>query len=176
MLLLGSLFFIGFQLNRGAAFTINFLAVQALEDPYIPLPDIIHVYTPKINVMVPDFFLAISSLYMLICYNYWYEVEQNLWTLAICIILRSFSVFFTIMPTCMPEPTNTVKSAYENLFLSTHDLMFSGHSLFFICISNITQTSIIKYIGPFLLVMARQHYTIDVIGSGLVYYYVFNNI
>ena len=177
MLVLASLFFLGFQMNRAASFAINFLAEQALEDPYNPLPDIIHIYTPKISTIAPDLFLSTSFLYSVFNYNTWVDLDQNLWTLAICIILRSFSIFLTIMPTCMPEPRKIIqKTMYEKLFLSSHDLMFSGHSLFFICISNITQTPMIKYTGPLLLVIARQHYTIDVLGAGLVYYYVYNNI
>jgi hypothetical protein len=76
----------------------------------------------------------------------------------------------------MPEPTLKINNYYENTLLSTHDLMFRGHSLFFICLSNITQTPIIKLIGPLLLVVARQHYTIDVIGSGLIYYFIYREI
>jgi len=68
------------------------------------------------------------------------------------------------------------KSIYESFFLSTHDLMFSGHSLFFIGIGNMLNIFLINYIGPFLLIISRQHYTIDVIVSGLVYYYIYSKI
>ena len=50
------------------------------------------------------------------------------------------------------------------------DLMFSGHSLFFIASGNMLNNNYIKILGPFLLVVARYHYTIDVCVSGLVYF------
>ena len=56
----------------------------------------------------------------------------------------------------MPKPIKT-GNIYTKLFLSTHDLMFSGHSLFFISIGNMLNSHFIKVFGPFLLVIARQH-------------------
>ena len=93
MLILASLFFAGFYLNKGAAFAVNFVAEQALEDPYNALPDIIHIYTPKINIYIPDTFLLLCFVYSLSFAGDFHELEQNMWTLATCIIIRSISVF-----------------------------------------------------------------------------------
>ena len=35
---------------------------------------------------------------------------------------------------------------------------------------------LIAIIGPLLLVISRQHYTIDICGSGLIYYYIWSKI
>ena len=79
------------------------------------------------------------------------------------------------MPTCMPKPNKT-ENIYTKWFISTHDLMFSGHSIIFISIGNMLNNNFIKIVGPFLLVVARYHYTIDVCVSGLVYFFIYNNI
>jgi hypothetical protein len=70
-------------------------------------------------------------------------------------------------------PPSTI---YSKLFLSTHDLMFSGHAIIFIGIGQIWNNITIQVVGPLLLVLARQHYTIDVCVSGLVYYCIFKQL
>ena len=150
-------------------------AETLLTQPYQPLPDIIHNIFPQINVLIPDYFLLICLCLIIYNIDSLVEFNRNLLSLAICTIIRSFSVFFTIMPTCMPKPT-TKKNFYTRYFLSTHDLMFSGHSLFFIAIGNMLNNIFISIIGPLLLVISRQHYTIDICGSGLIYYYIWSKI
>ena len=72
------------------------------------------------------------------------------------------------------------------LFLSTHELMFSGHTIFMsflgsTCFLIRTQSLLVHYIlvstGAFLrfvlplsLVAAKQHYTVDVIVAMIVYH------
>jgi len=52
--------------------------------------------------------------------------------------------------------------------------MFSGrHSIIFIGIGNIINSKIVIILGPFLSICSRQHYTIDVCVSGLMYYTVY---
>ena len=75
----------------------------------------------------------------------------------------------------MPKPDQN-QNLYTQFFVSTHDLMFSGHSLFFIAIGSMLNNFFIQIIGPFLLVISRQHYTIDVCVSGLIYYYIYSKI
>lgn len=165
---------LGISMNICSSYAVYFIAVQAIEDPFTPLPDLLHVYTPKINTYIPDYFLGLSILYALLFYNNEYHnIEENLWTFANCVMLRSFSVFLTIKPTCMPENKKLYQSYYSSLFHTTHDLMFSGHTLCFAFIGYITQTPTVYYIGPTLLVLARQHYTIDAIMAGLVYNYMY---
>lgn len=155
-----------------AAFT-QLVALRLIEEPYEALPDIVHIFTPKINSFIPDYFLGSSVAYTLICYNNLEDVEKNLSVFVVCLYLRSITMFLTIMPTCMPYIQPVKQSYYSSLFHTSHDLMFSGHSLCFFLIGNITNTPIINYVGPFLLVVARQHYTIDVLVSALVYNYVY---
>jgi hypothetical protein len=73
----------------------------------------------------------------------------------------------------MSKP-NKKETYYKKLFLSTHDLMFSGHTCIFMFFGKIIGGHIgiiIGYLTPVLLVMARQHYTIDILVSMIVYNY-----
>lgn len=143
--------FFGFCLNTISSFYVKKRAEKLLNQPYVPLPDILHSILPKINTLIPDYFLffCICLIFNKSILN---NFENNLLILGLCLILRSFTVFITIMPTCMPKPdTNNI---YSSLFVSTHDLMFSGHTIFFICVANIIDNLSIKIIGPLLLIMA----------------------
>ena len=169
--------FTGFCLNIIAVPQVRKRAELLLRYPYSPLPDIIHINFPRIPHFIPDYFLWLCGCVAIFNYNYLIFIEKNLLCLGFCTIIRSFSMFLTIMPTCMPMPFNEVNTTYYyKWFLSTHDLMFSGHSLIFIFIGNILNNNFIKITGPLVLVMARYHYTIDVCVSGLVYFFVYSNI
>ena len=164
---------IGFFLNAISSGYVQRRAESLLINPYLPLPDIIHSNFPKINTLTPDYFLLFCISASIFNYSSLKDVERNVLCLGLCSIIRSFSVFLTIMPTCMPKPKpRSNPDMYTRFFVSTHDLMFSGHTLFFIAIGNVLDTWYIQIVGPFLLVISRQHYTIDVIASGLVYFYI----
>ena len=169
--------FVGMCLNAITVGKVRKRAELLLIEPYLPLPDIIHNNIPKIPMFIPDYFLFICGGVTMFNYNSLVHIEKNLLCVGLCTIIRSFSVFITVFPSCMPKPDDKVESnIYKNLFLSTHDLMFSGHSLFFISIGNMLNNDFIKIFGPLLLVVARYHYTIDVCVSGLVYFFVYTNI
>lgn len=167
--------FIGFFLNSISSVCVRKRAERLLIHPYLPLPDLIHSYFPKINTFIPDYFLSWCISVSIYYYYSLINIEKNMLCVGICTIIRSFSVFFTIMPTCMPKPTIN-SNGYTRLFVSTHDLMFSGHSLFFIAIGNMLNNVYIQIIGPFLLIISRQHYTIDVCVSGLIYFYIYSKL
>ena len=166
--------FLGFCMNTISSFYVRKRAEKLLNEPYKPLPDILHTFLPKINKFIPDYYLFLCICFSLTTCNL-INFNSNLLCLGICLVLRSFTVFITIMPTCMPEPKKN-KNMYEQLFVSTHDLMFSGHTLFFICLGNIINNLIIQVLGPLLLIMARQHYTIDILASALVYDFFYRRI
>lgn len=167
--------FIGFCLNTISSVYVCKRAESLLVNPYLPLPDLIHSYFPKINTLIPDYFLFVCICVAIFYYSTLLYIEKNILCVGICTIIRSFSVFLTIMPTCMPKPKKN-KNIYTKIFLSTHDLMFSGHTLFFIAIGNMLNNFFIQIFGPFLLVISRQHYTIDVCVSGLIYFYIYSKI
>ena len=172
ILLLGGLT-IGILVNFMSAMFTQLVAIRLMDDPYSPLPDLIHLTTPLINKYMPDYFLGASALYAITSFDDLEDVEKNLSVLVSCLYIRSITMFLTMMPTCMPYSEPTQCSFYGSLFHTSHDLMFSGYSLCFFLIGNITNTPVINYLGPFLLVVARQYYTIDVFISALVYNYVY---
>ena len=77
------------------------------------------------------------------------------------------------MPTCVPQPKEEEKNIYKKFFLSTHDLMFSGHALFFISFGKMQQNIIFEYFCPIILIISRQHYTVDIFVSFLTYNYIY---
>tara|TARA_S200000501_G_C20327672_1_gene527347 strand:- start:19 stop:555 length:537 start_codon:yes stop_codon:yes gene_type:complete len=169
------LFIIVLFLNIISSSKVKIKAECLLKNPYTPLPDLIHNIIPKIPTKIPDYFLFICIFITIFNYKTLLNIKKNLLCISLCFIVRSFSVFFTIMPTCMEKPKK-ISNIYDKIFLSTHDLMFSGHSLFFIGIGNMLNSYLIKYLGALLLIISRQHYTIDVFVSGLVYFFVYTNI
>lgn len=168
---------IGIYLNAISSEYVKQRAIKLLKNPYTPLPDIIHYYTPHINLIIPDIFLLCSTMFALYNYKTLINVKKILLCLGICTICRAITLNLTIMPTCMSESKDKDKdNFYSRYFHSTHDLMFSGHTLFFIAISDLLSIMPIKIIGSILLIMSRQHYTIDVLVSWLVYYNVLHII
>ena len=146
MKLIIALICIGFILNLISSHYVHKNAMELLKEPYVPLPDIVHRNLPKINLCVPDFFLVFCIFVAIFYYSSLVNVNKNLLCIGICLIIRSVSMFFTIMPTCVPESNNSDKSFYEKCFHTDHDLMFSGHTLFFIAIGNMLNNIFIKLI------------------------------
>lgn len=155
-------------------------ALKHFIHPYSSLYDIIQVHTEPMYYHIPDIILLVLLSWMIICNAFLYveDIAENLWCFSLSFILRSLFTQLTIFPSCVPslEPTKYLK---PELFCGTHDLMFSGHTTFFMFYGSLIECVIprviIKYVLPFLLVTSRQHYTIDVIVSMLVYnliYYV----
>jgi len=167
--------FLGFVMNIMSSIYVRNRAEKLLKDPYIPLPDIIHDTFPKIPILIPDYFLLFCFCLSIFHHSSLIHIEKNILCIGICTIMRSFSVIMTTMPTCMPIPKKT-ENIYIKLFHSPHDLMFSGHSLFFIAFANMMNLYFVKIVGPLLLIISRQHYTIDIFGSHLVYYFVYTNL
>jgi hypothetical protein len=143
---------------------------EACLHPYHPLPDILHEYIPRVNTHLPDYLLLILILYCIITRQY-ITIEQ-LNSLLLSLSIRPIFVCVTTIPTCMDKPNDKL-SLYDTLFVSTHDLMFSGHTCLFgfigIVIGGYTGF-IIQYILPLTLIAARQHYTMDVLVAMVVYH------
>ena len=181
------LLMLSLALNTYSATHVKYIAEKRMAQPYTPLPDIIHDYCPPIPSYTPDILLGI-----LIYYTFWIndtllEVERNINCFLYASLLRSIFIHATIFPTCISKPKAIVKrtlynpiylltTTYSKLFLSTHDLMYSGHTLVFMLVGKMMNQQIIQYICPFTLVCARQHYTIDVCVSILVYNYIYHII
>lgn len=149
------------------------------------LPDIFHNNIPNINYYIPDIIIFPIGLIALIkiisigCDN----IEINMISLIYSMLLRSIVVPMTIMPSTRNKVTN--ENIYEKLFLSSHDFMFSGHTIFYIFFGKIIEECyqynmicfimgrFIQFFIPILSIISRQHYTIDVIMSMVVYRYFY---
>ena len=175
------LFLLDIYLNILAAKNSKKIAEKTLEKPYQPIYDIIQCYTTQINLHIPDYLLCFSFLcasikyWIIPCDNFY--LYLNLDSLLYSYLLRSITTQLTIIPTCMPKPSSKF---YNHSWLwSTHDLMFSGHTIAFIFFGKILEEKeililsiggkLIQFIFPLSLVLARQHYTNDIIVSMIVY-------
>tara|TARA_B100000575_G_C22786555_1_gene465644 strand:- start:70 stop:600 length:531 start_codon:yes stop_codon:yes gene_type:complete len=141
-----------------------------IKEPYKALPDILHNILPVIHVNIPDYLLLLLFLQFMFTYTGEYNYEPLLYSL----LLRPLFVISTTLPTCMKCIDHKELSYYNQLFVSSHDLIYSGHTLFFLFFGksyggNIGLT--IQYIMPISLISSRQHYTIDVLVSFIVYNY-----
>ena len=84
----------------------------------------------------------------------------------------------------MPKPRNNT-NYYSQIFTSTHDLMYSGHTILFIFLGKIVEEDyysniflylsgkVIQFIFPISLILSRQHYTNDIVVSIIVYNFFF---
>ena len=165
------------------------IAEQCLERPYIPVYDIIHMRIKRWNVHVPDYLLVFSGIcniikYILMKYPYKsQDIDKNISILTYSLLLRSVTTRLTIVPTCMEKQITETKISYKKIFTSTHDLMFSGHTIVFIFLGRLIEedykkniyffsiSCIIQYLFPISLILSRQHYTIDIVVATIVYNY-----
>jgi hypothetical protein len=157
-------------MNRAAASYARRRAITRLSEPYAALPDILHDNLPHIDLHIPDYLLAAT----LLCLGIKPMNYRAFNCLLRCLTLRPIFVCLTTFPTCMPRPVpDARKNVYSALFLSTHDLMFSGHTCLFLFSGSVIGGPVgrfIKYVLPLSLIASRQHYTIDVIVSMLTYH------
>jgi len=162
------------QLFIYGAKNIKEKAELRLKNPYEPLPDIIHDNIPVINFYMPDKFILLLIILVIINIYSLNDLYKNFICMLICLIIRAFVIRFTILPSCIPlNIINKKQSFYDKMFLSSHDLMFSGHTIYYFFFGNILNLNIIKVIGSFLSIASRQHYTIDVFVAGIIYNYVY---
>jgi len=127
------------------------------------LPDVLHQLIKPIPHYVPDILLVLSLLGLIFQKLNWGSITDTIDYSAKCLMIRSLTTIVTTIPSCVPDDTLTGK----------YDLMFSGHTILFQAIANLYELQfmsfIIKWIFPFTLVLARQHYTNDVVVAMAVY-------
>ena len=152
-------------------------AEKYLDNAYSPLPDIIQEKFPDLDIKVPDkllFTTILSTIVFVLWNDNFIIVNEQLFVLLTALSIRSFFCCLTILPaSCIPIHKCT--SLYDKLCLSTHDLMFSGHTCFFIFMGKIINGYtgyIVGYIFPITLIMSKIHYSIDVFVSMFVYNYI----
>jgi len=150
----------------------GFASKRAKRIPDQPLPDILHEILPRLNNHIPDHLLLLCVIYI---FMYRFPVSSsNIIRLLTCLTVRPIFICLTSFPTCyhpVVEKEKT-KSIYSKLFLSQHDLMFSGHTCWFIFFGHVIKGmlgKVVQFLFPLTLVAARYHYTIDVVVAMLVY-------
>ncbi len=174
--------------NHQSAKKCQALAVKYLEKPYTPLYDVVHHNTHAINFHFPDYLLAVSfvaavvkNLILPVDYS---VIDKYSECLLHSFFLRAVMLQLTILPACREkQPHPKERSQVWFLLDSTHDLMYSGHTTWFIFFGHLIIDEhiglhvlglIMQYVFPIFLILARQHYTIDVIVSMLVFYWMAN--
>lgn len=167
-------------LNIKAKNFVKKKAEETMIHPYEPLPDTIHLVSPKIPLHTGDYIMFITSIYTIFQY---FSIGLNDWLLNVhclmySLLLRPFFICSTIFPSCLSKPTGKM-NFYDNCLVSTHDFMFSGHTCVFTflgkCVGGI-MGNLIQFFFPFIIIMARAHYTIDVLVSITVYNFFYNFI
>ena len=130
---------------------------------HTPLPDILHQITSPISHYIPDILLIFSLAGLIVQKLNWSNIIDAIDHSSKCLMVRSLTTVVTTIPSCVPD----------NVLTGKYDLMFSGHTILFQAIASLydlqAMSFIIKWIFPFTLVLARQHYTNDVIVAMAVY-------
>ena len=159
------------------------IAENNLKNPYNALPDIIHRNIKHIPFYYPDRFMYFLILLTIIQLPFLIKtisiifLKKLVLCVGLCLILRAIIMNLTIFPSCIPKDRIDKKLClYDSIFLSSHDLMFSGHTIFYIFFSHLLNNNLIQIIGPFLSIASRQHYTIDVFVSFIVFYLIYQNL
>ena len=155
--------------NCAAAAIAHARATRYLAHPYKPLPDVLHQILPRLPMHTPDYCLLIC-LFVVACGGYPVSA-RHLKQLLCTLSLRPMFIMATTLPTCMPEPPKK-RTWYSQLFLSSHDLIFSGHTCLFQFAGVVTGGSlgnVLRFVFPITLISAHQHYTIDVMVAMCVY-------
>lgn len=164
---------IGFFLWGIAVVFVNHLAskfasTRALLIQNKPLPDILHDVFPKIHYHLPDYLLLSCFLYTYFNFQVHYI---DIFRLLCSLSLRPIFICLTTFPASDQEERKN-PSFYDKIFLSKHDLMFSGHTCCFQFFGSVIggyEGHCVRWLLPLSLIAARQHYTIDVVVAMLVY-------
>ena len=123
-----------------------------------PLPDIVHQHTPVAPLWAPEVMLIVSTV-MAVSEVTWSEMHREARRLGLSFAMRAVTTQVTVIPT--PVPTGSYCFGW--------DLFVSGHTLLFASASAVLQQMWPLVIGGAMLVVSRQHYTIDVVGGIMVY-------
>jgi hypothetical protein len=140
---------------------------HAAEDGPPALYDIVHARIPAIPTIVPDVLLVacVVAAAVVALPHRARPILGLVRRVAYILCVRGITVSVTAFPTCVPEGG----------VHSRHDLMFSGHTVLFqalgdiVALENEAVGALIKWACPVSLVVARQHYTADVVVAAAVY-------
>ena len=124
------------------------------------LYDVLHDRCPPLPVYLPDILLALTSLYVI-----WLDEFSGLQVekVVACLAIRAFTCSATRLPTPVPKEP----------WRSQHDLMFSGHTVCFMALADVingTFGAVVRWVFPVTLILARQHYTSDVLVAMAIFH------
>jgi len=150
------------------------------------LPDIIHRHLPAINakfILFPDIaliFWCIFTASAMYYTNNTYAMRHLLLAHGTIVLMRALCVGVTLFPTPLPDNISFKQCYlirwYVAVVVSRNDLMFSGHTALYVLLG-CTWTTYLNvgsmfycimiwtavFILSLSLIMARQHYTVDVL-------------
>jgi len=160
--------------NCIAAWIARDRATRLLARPFEALPDLLQHHLPRLTTHTPDYVLL--ACLCVVASHYYAVEERHVKALLQTLSLRPIFVVCTTLPSCMTEQRHASSSIYSKLFLSSHDLMFSGHTAIFqFCgvVLGGPLGQVMRYLLPFVLVAGRQHYTMDVLVAIAIFHAVF---
>ena len=150
-------------LNHLASRATTARSLRMTGDRFAPLPDLGFDLLPALHVRLPDLALAFLLVWTTwVCVANKINTTAHLFVLGATYTLRAFIVVLTIPPSPLDPSTSS--------WVGTHDLMYSGHCLFyFTCLSLLGSPPWLYVVFALTLVASRQHYTVDVVMSWIVW-------
>ena len=156
-------YLITFKLNH----TINHVYLTYSQmispEPYSRIPDILHYMLPEINRTISIKMFGTNVAYLFFSYVYndtdtsLINLQENTLTLITCIVVNTFIPFLTIAPACIREDNKP---------------LINQLAVYFAFLSSITNSNVFKYMGYLSLISSRQYYTIEIIETELLYFYL----
>lgn len=147
-----------------------------------PLRDVLHeLWSVPCPLWLPD--LMLVACWFIMLFEVVVPSETLLCRAMLCFVLRAVTVAVTSVPSCAPpiDPRVAARWPGSMVLWGRHDLMFSGHTVAYLFFADLFDTCdaawarskavqrVVRWIMPWTLVWARQHYTSDVIVAYVAY-------
>ena len=151
-----------------------------------PLPDLLHSYYPPFQPdWLSDVLVVLFVLFAVVFFFLRRDTTRLLRALILCLFMYSLKKIFSYL-TILPDPSGRChKKPWRWLLGDCHDLLFSGHAgimfLFSFLLWDQLPSRSWKYtllayniVVCFLIILSRNHYTIDVVVSFFVVYFIYH--
>ena len=148
----------------------------------LPLRDVLHeLLSVPCPMWLPD--LLLLTCFFVSLFEFIIPSEALVRRACLCYLLRALTMAVTSFPACAPPMDPAVEGRWPlaHVLWGRHDLMFSGHTIAFLAYADLWDTCddpwartrgaqrVVRWLLPWTLVWARQHYTVDVIVAYVAY-------